>query len=90
MHARRLERAVPLAALAVATDAAAALFDFDTLAGSPLSGAWGAFVIAVTVVIVLLLWHAIDDERPESRSPQRGRAGNLRGHGERVRDRRAA
>jgi len=75
---RRSLAAVALAgALSPALDAHAGLVDLAALVGSPLS-AYTVFAIAIAIVIVLLLWYAVDDgsrdERRRLRSSRRGKA----------------
>ena len=92
MQTRRIAgqalRAAPLAALAFTTDAPAALFDLASLTASPFE-TWTLFAIAITLVIVLLLWYAVD-ERPELDRPQPGSAGDTLPDREHPHERRAA
>jgi hypothetical protein len=86
-------RALAAFALSGAAQADAALLDLESLTMSA-SDAWGGFALAITLVIVLLLWHVVDEEQPDVRSP-RARDANHRSRArdrasERAEDRRAA
>lgn len=60
------------AAAVPALDAHAAFPDLAALAGST-DSAYGVFAIAIAVVIVLLLWYAVDDGAPDERPVKSGR-----------------
>lgn len=87
--ATRLARAsnVAWAAWLPAASAQAMPLDLAALVSSPF-GAYGIFAIAVSVVIVLLLWYAVDDRGNEHRNAGERRA-ELQDR-QRASDRRAA
>ena len=85
--ARTARMVGPGIAVASASFASAshAMVDIAALAGSPLE-TYGAFAIAIAVIIVLLLWYAVDDGAPDDRSAKSRRirhAGNGRFDGKR-------
>jgi hypothetical protein len=90
--ASRVIAGILAAPAALARDAHAAFApDLATLTSSPW-GAWSVFAIAITLVIVLLLWYAVDDDaldEPASRAGQGRRSANG-GRSERQDKRRAA
>ena len=69
MSFHRVYQAASAAAAAFAAKAHAAFApDLAALASSPW-GAWSAFAIAISLVIVLLLWYAVDDDALNAREP---------------------
>jgi hypothetical protein len=85
-------RLAAFAAGAPALDAAAATFDLQSLTVST-GSAWGAFAIAIAIVIVALLWHAVDEgDSDDGRQGRRHADAPGRAHPgkHRERDRRAA